>query len=53
MFNFGQGLAEGSLSSDLIWEEFISQLTTLERTTINYQVIRGFDARLKSRHRLL
>ncbi|KGA96342.1 hypothetical protein AJ85_08660 [Alkalihalobacillus alcalophilus ATCC 27647 = CGMCC 1.3604] len=42
MFNFGQGLAEGLLSSDLIWEEFISQLTTLERTTINYQVIRGF-----------
>ncbi|MDQ0257090.1 hypothetical protein J2S74_004536 [Evansella vedderi] len=42
MFNFGQGLVEGTLSSKLIWEEFISQLPTLERTSINYQVIRGF-----------
>lgn len=42
MFNFGQGWVEGTFSSELIWEEFISQLPTLERTTINFQVIRGF-----------
>lgn len=42
MFSFGQGLAEGTLNSELIWEEFISEITITEKSNINYQVIRGF-----------
>ncbi|MFD1172739.1 hypothetical protein [Oceanobacillus picturae] len=42
MFNFGQGLAGGTLNSKIIWEEFISKLNDTEKSNINYQVIRGF-----------
>jgi len=42
MFNFGQGLAGGTLNSEIIWEGFISKLNDTEKTNINYQVIRGF-----------
>lgn len=42
MFNFGQGLVEGTLNSEIIWEEFVSKLNNTEKSNINYQVIRGF-----------
>lgn len=42
MFNFGQGLAEGTLNSEIIWEEFVSKLNDTEKSNVNYQVIRGF-----------
>lgn len=42
LFSFGQGLAEGCLNPMKMWQDFCSQLSLLEESNRNYQVLRGF-----------
>ncbi|MEX2460455.1 MAG: hypothetical protein WD469_04025 [Paenibacillaceae bacterium] len=42
LFSFGQGLADGAFNYEKTWREFCEQLSLIEDSTRNYQVLRGF-----------
>jgi hypothetical protein len=42
IFDFGQGLAEGSSNPRCIWVNMLRQLYTIPETKRNYQLLRGF-----------
>lgn len=42
LFTFGQGLADGAVNPNKMWNDFREQLSTLEESTRNYQALRGF-----------
>ena len=42
IFTFGQGLANGGVNPEQIWQDFCQQLTLIEEDLRIYQVMRGF-----------
>ena len=42
LFSFGQGLADGCVNPMKMWQDFCEQLSLIEESNRNYQVLRGF-----------
>lgn len=42
LYQFGQGLADGCDDCETIWQQFLQQLSLLEKSSRRYQVMRGF-----------
>ena len=42
LYKFGQGLADGCTNPMKMWQDFRMQLSSLEKSRHNYQVLRGF-----------
>ena len=42
LYQFGQGLADGCDDYERIWQQFLQQLSLMEKSSRRYQVMRGF-----------
>ncbi|MEN6385860.1 MAG: hypothetical protein ABFD79_11780, partial [Phycisphaerales bacterium] len=53
LFYLGQGLADGCDNPEQTWHEFYTQLSLLEESKRNYQVLRGFLQSLSEKNKKL